>query len=200
MAAILTRSLPPIERNIPAPLRWAIDRCLAKDPGRPLRIHAGSLSGPAPRSRPPGGNHDVAGNGRRAGSPPLAVGPLSECWASRRRQGRVSICRVLNCRISRGIASRRSRSIRSARRLPIWSPDGKAVAYAGYVATSQPNPDICSLSRFVRADPDHFRPGQRRAGRVGPGQQTRHLSQLPSTGGSLVSFGSRRRAGELHAD
>jgi eukaryotic-like serine/threonine-protein kinase len=32
MSAILTEEPPPIERKIPAPLRWAIDRCLAKDP------------------------------------------------------------------------------------------------------------------------------------------------------------------------
>jgi serine/threonine protein kinase len=32
MSAILTEEPPPIERNIPAPLRWAIERCLAKDP------------------------------------------------------------------------------------------------------------------------------------------------------------------------
>ncbi len=33
MSAILTEEPPPIETNIPAPLRWAIERCLAKDPG-----------------------------------------------------------------------------------------------------------------------------------------------------------------------
>jgi len=32
MSAILTDDPPPIERPIPAPLRWVIDRCLAKDP------------------------------------------------------------------------------------------------------------------------------------------------------------------------
>ena len=32
MSAILTEDPPPIERDIPPPLRWAIDRCLAKDP------------------------------------------------------------------------------------------------------------------------------------------------------------------------
>jgi eukaryotic-like serine/threonine-protein kinase len=32
MSAILTEDPPPIERNIPAPLRWTIDRCLAKEP------------------------------------------------------------------------------------------------------------------------------------------------------------------------
>src|SRR3954469_24538437 len=32
MSAILSEDPPPIERDIPPPLRWAIDRCLAKDP------------------------------------------------------------------------------------------------------------------------------------------------------------------------
>jgi len=32
MSAILTEEPPPIERSIPGPLRWTIDRCLAKDP------------------------------------------------------------------------------------------------------------------------------------------------------------------------
>src|ERR1044071_882456 len=32
MAAILSEDPPPIARTIPGPLRWAIDRCLAKDP------------------------------------------------------------------------------------------------------------------------------------------------------------------------
>jgi serine/threonine protein kinase len=32
MSAILTEDAPPIERNIPTPLRWTIDRCLSKDP------------------------------------------------------------------------------------------------------------------------------------------------------------------------
>jgi len=32
MSAILSEDPPPIDRSIPAPLRWAIDRCLAKEP------------------------------------------------------------------------------------------------------------------------------------------------------------------------
>jgi len=33
MSAILSEDPPPIDCNIPAPLRWTIDRCLAKEPG-----------------------------------------------------------------------------------------------------------------------------------------------------------------------
>src|SRR5205823_1551596 len=32
LASILTDEAPPIERSIPAPLQWVIDRCLCKDP------------------------------------------------------------------------------------------------------------------------------------------------------------------------
>ena len=32
MAAIVSEEAPPIERDVPAPLRWVIDRCLAKEP------------------------------------------------------------------------------------------------------------------------------------------------------------------------
>jgi serine/threonine protein kinase len=32
LAAIMTEDPPPIEAKLPAPLRWMIDRCLAKEP------------------------------------------------------------------------------------------------------------------------------------------------------------------------
>ena len=75
MSAILTEDPPPIGANIPAPLRWTIERCLAKDPAdrydstrdlyqglRTLRDHLSEASGieralpeaiaqPAPRGR-----------------------------------------------------------------------------------------------------------------------------------------------------
>ena len=63
MSAILTEDPPPIERDIPAPLRWAIDRCLAKDPAdryestpRPLPrtpAHPRSRDADAPPCRRP---------------------------------------------------------------------------------------------------------------------------------------------------
>ncbi len=58
MSAILTEDPPPIEANVPAPLRWIISRCLAKDPAdryessrdlfrelRSLRDHLNEASG-----------------------------------------------------------------------------------------------------------------------------------------------------------
>ncbi|HUI57639.1 MAG TPA: protein kinase [Bryobacteraceae bacterium] len=72
MSAILTEEPPPIERPIPGPLRWAIDRCLSKDPAdryessrdlfrelRSLRDHlsessvsqAPAIAAPPPRRR-----------------------------------------------------------------------------------------------------------------------------------------------------
>jgi serine/threonine protein kinase/Tol biopolymer transport system component len=59
LSAILTEEPPPIERSIPGPLRWIIDRCLAKDPAdrydssrdlyrelRKLRDHLSEASAP----------------------------------------------------------------------------------------------------------------------------------------------------------
>src|SRR5580698_4265869 len=57
MSAIIAEDAPPIQQNIPDPLRWVIDRCLAKDPAdrfessrdlfqnlRSLRDHASEIS------------------------------------------------------------------------------------------------------------------------------------------------------------
>ena len=57
MSAIIGEEAPPVEQNIPAPLRWTIERCLAKDPAdryessrdlfqglRSLRDHASDAS------------------------------------------------------------------------------------------------------------------------------------------------------------
>jgi serine/threonine protein kinase len=49
MSAILTEEPPPIERSIPGPLRWIIDRCLAKDPtDRRSRAAPPEISDPCP--------------------------------------------------------------------------------------------------------------------------------------------------------
>ena len=79
MSAILTEDPPPIERDIPAPLRWAIDRCLAKDPAdryestrdlfqelRHIRDHA--------RARPPAHRSAAAAAAPREDAPPRSAG------------------------------------------------------------------------------------------------------------------------------
>src|SRR5580698_2313818 len=65
MSAIISEEAPPIEQNIPAPLRWVIDRCLAKDPAdryessrdlfqtlRSVRDHASETGISRPASAP----------------------------------------------------------------------------------------------------------------------------------------------------
>ena len=162
MAAILSEEPAPIERNIPAPLGWAIDRCLAKDPAdryestrdlyqdlRHIRDHLAETTMSQATAGAP-----EAPSGASAGS-----GPLSACWASRRRQGRVSICRVPKLPDQSRYRFTPFAFDPMGQSIPIWSPDGKAVAYAGYVTAPAAGPGICALSRFARADPDHFRPG-----------------------------------------
>jgi serine/threonine protein kinase len=87
MSAIISDEPPPLDPRIPAPLRWTIDRCLAKEPAgryestrdlfhdlRGLRDHLSEASGAIPVT-------------------PFSFEP-------------------------------------GGQRYPVWSPDGKAVAYA----------------------------------------------------------------------
>ena len=53
MAAIVREDPAPLDESVPTPLRWIIDRCLAKEPSQPIRLDPRSLSGPAQSSRPP---------------------------------------------------------------------------------------------------------------------------------------------------
>ena len=53
MSAIISEEPPPLDPRIPAPLRWTIDRCLAKEPAEPLRVHARSLPRSARPARSP---------------------------------------------------------------------------------------------------------------------------------------------------
>jgi eukaryotic-like serine/threonine-protein kinase len=135
MSAILTEDPPPIERDLPAPLRWTIDRCLAKDPAdryestrdlarelRQIRDYVGSKSSTsqiaaavaAPKRRvrwwfPIVGTAGLiaAFFAGRALAPPLM--PDQAAY------------RFTPFAFEPGGNSR-----------PIWSPDGKAVAYQGH--------------------------------------------------------------------
>src|SRR5207249_6738157 len=88
MSAILAEDPPPIDRSIPAPLRWAIDRCLAKEPAdryestrdlyqelRHLRDHLSDISIVSDISiaQPPAAAVAASGSHRRMRWPILAV-------------------------------------------------------------------------------------------------------------------------------
>jgi len=205
MSAILSEEPEPIKRNIPAPLRWVIDRCLAKEPVdryestrdlfqdlRHIRDHLAETTMFA-------GNRRRIGGASR-GDESAGSGSLSESRASRRFSAQVSIYRRRSCRINRAIASRRSRSIRSASRCPSGRPTAKAVAYAGYVATSKPNQVFVRYLDSpapiqITSGPDSVEPIA-----WAPDSKPRRLPQLASASGTLVGFCSRGRAGEFHGD
>ncbi len=138
MAAILKEDAPPLETPLPAPLRWAIERCLAKDPAeryestrdlyhdlRNVRDHLTEASPAATTPVAPAKATAVRRPvGRKiaaaiAGLAALA-GAFAAGWSfSGPRLPDQSAYRFLPFAFDQGIQSN-----------PVWSPDGKAVAYA----------------------------------------------------------------------
>jgi len=135
MSAILTEDPPPIERDIPPPLRWTIDRCLAKDPVdryessgdlfrelRQIRDYLGSKS--ASQIAPA-----VALVKTRRRIRPLfpIVGTLGMIAA-------FAVGRYFTEQRFPDQATFRFTPFAfdpGGQNSPVWSPDGKAVAYAG---------------------------------------------------------------------
>jgi serine/threonine protein kinase len=132
MAAIVREDAPPLEEKLPAPLRWTIDRCLAKEPDqryestrdlfrelRNIRDHfseAYSSSKLAPVAVP------------KKRSPwliPAAVG--AACLLS----GALLV--FLLKPSGQDIGKYRYTPFATNASGAVWSPDGKAVAYAGTV-------------------------------------------------------------------
>jgi serine/threonine protein kinase len=134
MAAIVHDDPPPIEQKLPAPLKWIIDRCLAKEPEqryestrdlysdlKSLRDHlseAYSSSGalaPVPLKAQPRRWRLIAGV---TGAACLLLGTLVTYLVVPRGQN---------------IAKYRYTPFASDASNAVWSPDGKAVAYSGNV-------------------------------------------------------------------
>jgi Tol biopolymer transport system component len=137
MSAIIGEDAPPIQQNIPAPLRWVIDRCLAKDPAdrfessrdlfqslRSLRDHASEASVLRPALPIAAAPETVA----RRGDPwRLAAAFLAGLTV-------VIAIHLLHS----GPAMPDQSAYRftpfsfapGGQRSALWSPDGKAVAYA----------------------------------------------------------------------
>ncbi len=136
MSAILTEEPPPIDRDIPAPLHWAIDRCLAKEPAdryestrdlfqdlRNIRDHAtrsSVVSGPAalPAARPRRRIRWVFPVVGTVGL--VAAFALGRYFAGPRFPDQ---SRYLYTPFAFDPGGQSS---------PVWSPDGKSVAYAGH--------------------------------------------------------------------
>jgi serine/threonine protein kinase/Tol biopolymer transport system component len=143
MAAIISEDPPPIDTRMPAPLRWVIDRCLAKDPaGRyessrdlfrelaGVRDHLSEISREVPQAA------EIATTERRT-------------W----RRWTIPAALALGAAITLAVVAARSGPAlpdqSSYRFTPfsfepggqggaVWSPDGKAVAYAARQKTSDP--------------------------------------------------------------
>ena len=130
MAAIVRDDPPPMEEKLPAPLRWIIDRCLAKEPDRRyestrdlyrdlanLRDHFSeayaSASFPTVASTP--------GKARRWILPAVACIALTAILAYTFKPA------------GQDVASYRYTPIASHASGGFWSPDGKAIAYSGTV-------------------------------------------------------------------
>ena len=138
MSAILTEDPPPIERNIPAPLRWTIDRCLAKDPADRYESTRDLFQELRQYSRSRGRDDRASRRPRRPRAREVAAaGALGVSGNRHNRPDRRAfalgryLAPVRGSPTNRRIVSRPSLSIPAGQSGPVWSPDGKAVAYAG---------------------------------------------------------------------
>jgi serine/threonine protein kinase len=88
LTAILVEEPKPLDPKLPAPLRWTIDRCLAKDPkARYASTHDPQSTRPFLRSLP----HQFGGRGGRAeGQAQLAPHRHTDRLSCRRDRGRVT--------------------------------------------------------------------------------------------------------------
>src|SRR5262249_53265703 len=142
MSAIIAEEPPPIEARIPAPLRWVIDRCLAKDPAarydssrdlfrelRSLRDHLSEVSTDSVR---PARASAPARTLRRWVVPAaFVVGVLATL---------VLLAWMLPDVPDQSTYRYTPFSFEAGGQgSPVWSPDGKAVAYAARDGRSTPN-------------------------------------------------------------
>ena len=137
MAAIVREDPPPIEERIPAPLRWIIDRCLAKEPEqryestrdlyrdlRSLRDHFSEAFS--------------SGSGSATGLTPVAEGSARSRWiipalvAAACLVGGALLAWILKPS-GEDIGRYRFTPFASNAVGPVWARDGQAVAYAGRV-------------------------------------------------------------------
>jgi Tol biopolymer transport system component len=149
MSAILTDEPPPIETRVPEPLRWAIDRCLAKEPAeryestsdlyrdlRSIRDHLSTISSAVQAAVPLPAQ-------RRRPRWPLAVAVALALAVA----GAIATLYLAGPRLPDQAAYRFTPFAfgQGGQSSPVWSPDGKAVAYA-----ARPGMDTDPSQVFVR--------------------------------------------------
>ena len=144
MAAIISEEPPPIDTRVPAPLRWIIDRCMAKDPARRYESSRDRF-------------RDLTSIRDHLSEISTQVQKVGEIPAARLKSGRrwmVPAAFALGAALALPIVALvRTRpplpDLSSYRFTPfsfepggqggaVWSPDGKAVAYAARQKTSEP--------------------------------------------------------------
>jgi Tol biopolymer transport system component len=142
LSAILSEEPAPIERAIPEPLRWAIDRCLAKEPADRYESSRDLF-------------HDLRHIRDHLAETTVSQPVAAMVAAAPRRRVRW----VMPAAVLFGLAAAFAAGLyfagpkfpdQSAYRFtpfafdpagqdnPVWSPDGKAVAYSGNTLTSEP--------------------------------------------------------------
>ncbi len=138
MSAIIGEEAPPIEQNIPDPLRWVIDRCLAKEPAdryessrdlfqnlRSLRDHASEIS----VARAPAMTATSTPT-------PKAARPLPWRGVAAFALGMAAMIGLHLLRRSAGMSDQSAYHFTpfsfapGGQHSPVWSPESKAVAYA----------------------------------------------------------------------
>ena len=132
MSAILTEEAPPMERSIPGPLRWAMDRCLAKEPAdryestrdlfqelRSLRDHFSEASTTQAAAVPAGQRRRFPWRLPAAFAMGVAAALVALLLWPRPEIPDQSAYRFTPLSFEPGGQTN-----------AIWSPDGKAVAYA----------------------------------------------------------------------
>jgi serine/threonine protein kinase len=135
MSAIISEEPPPIEAKIPPPLRWTTDRCLSKDPSgrydstgdlfrelRSLRDHLSEASGTV-----------------TAIAEPVPAAPRRQRVWVLPASFVLGVLTALAVIVLRSVPTLPDQSAYrftpfsfepGGQRFPVWSPDGKAVAYA----------------------------------------------------------------------